>query len=346
MDKGIIGLINRGNTCYLNTSIQCLSNIIPFTDYVISDSFNDDLRNRFHQTKSTKIKEIVFSREWVKLIKALWQTNNNAIEPKSLHELLQKYDDRFSGYEQQDSQEALAFILDYLHEAVQYDVDIKYSGIVQNEVDEIMIESIKNWKKELRDKYSIVVELFFGQFINKVMSLEEHNKNQMVSKTFEVFNMLNIPIYGKTLYDSLAKYFEKEILETKYFNENTNEHIDAYRQIKLMRIPKYLIIVLKRYRNQTNGNLSKSNNIITFPIDNLDLTSYCEGYDGFDCNMRLISVGCHRGGLNGGHYFAICRHKNSKWYKYDDDTVREFNIHRDISSLFRDGYILIYEKME
>lgn len=346
MDKGIVGLKNRGNTCYLNTSIQCLSNIIPFTEYVISSSFSEDLKNRFHETKSAKIKEIMFSREWVKLIKALWQSNNNAIEPKSLHELLQKYDDRFSGYEQQDSQESLAFILDYLHEAVQYDVDIKYSGIVENEVDEIMIESIKNWKKELKDKYSIVVEMFFGQFINKVMSLEEHNKNQMVSKTFEVFNMLNIPIYGKTLYDSLAKYFEKEILETKYFNENTNEHIDAYRQIKLMRIPKYLIIVLKRYKNQHNGNLSKSNNIITFPIDNLDLTAYAEGYDGFDCNMRLISVGCHRGGLNGGHYFAICRHINKNWYKYDDDEVTQFNIHRDINSLFRDGYMLIYEKLD
>ena len=33
MDNGIIGLRNRGNTCYLNTSIQCLSHINKLTEY-------------------------------------------------------------------------------------------------------------------------------------------------------------------------------------------------------------------------------------------------------------------------------------------------------------------------
>ena len=341
MDKGIVGLKNRGNTCYLNTSIQCLSNIPELTEYFNSNSYIADLNNRFKETKDKKLNEIILTKEYGKLIKAMW-TNTSSIEPKTLHEAIQRFDDRFSGYDQQDSQESLALILDYLHEGLQYDVEITFSGNSENSIDEIMIESIKNWKIELREKYSVIVELFFGQFINKVISLDPKNKNELISKTYEVFNMVTIPIHGRTLYDSLAKYFEKEVLETKYFDEDKNEHVNACRQIKLMKVPKYLILILKRY----SGNLSKSNNLITFPIENLDLSSYAEGYDKYDCMLNLVSVGCHQGGLNGGHYYSVCKNINNKWYTYNDDIVTEFNMQTGKNDLFKNGYILIYQKID
>ena len=218
MNKGIVGLKNRGNTCYLNTSVQCLSNLPLLTDYFVSNKHTSDMNNRCHQLNGKKTNEILLSKEYGKLIKAIW-TSNSSIEPKSFHEFVQKMDDKFEGYEQQDSQELLAFVLDNLHEGLKYDVDITYSGTIENSLDEIVIESIKNWRKDLQNKYSIIAELFFGQFINKIVSLETSNKDQLVSKNFEMYNMLNIPIYGKTLYDSLAKYFEKEILESKYLDE-------------------------------------------------------------------------------------------------------------------------------
>jgi len=168
----------------------------------------------------------------------------------------------------------------------------------------------------------------------------------LVSKKFEMFNLLNIPIFGKTLYDSMSKYFEKEILESKYLDEKTNKYLETYRQIKLMKVPKYLIIVLKRYRNVNSGNLLKSNNIISFPIDNLDLSSYSEGYETLECNLRLISIGCHQGMLNGGHYYAICRNNNDTWYKCDDQDIEEYSIESNKNNLFKEGYILIYEKIE
>ena len=341
MDKGIIGLRNRGNTCYLNTSLQCLSNLPLLTDYFLLNAYIPDLNNRFHELKDKKLNEIVLTKEYAKLIKAMW-TSSSAIEPKTFHELVQKYDDNFSGYEQQDSQEVLAFILDHLHEGLKYDVEFIYSGSIINNLDEIVVESIKNWQKEHNNKYSIIAELFFGQFINKINSIEVDTKDQLLSKNFEIFSSLSLPINGNTLYDSLSKYFEKEILESKYFDEKNNKYIDTYREIKLMKVPKYLIIILKRYKTHH----SKAKNIISFPIDDLDLSSYADGYDKISCMLKLRSVGCHIGGLGGGHYFSICRHKNEKWYKYDDDTVSEFNIKTDKNRLFRDGYILIYEKID
>jgi ubiquitin C-terminal hydrolase len=89
--------------------------------------------------------------------------------------------------------------------------------------------------------------------------------------------------------------------------------------------------------------LRKITNYISYPIDDLILDNYIEGYDKFGCSLKLISIGCHKGTLNCGHYFAICRHSNNNWYKYDDDTVSQIDIYNN-ESIFKDGYILIYEK--
>ena len=346
--EGIIGLKNRGNTCYLNTSIQCLSHLTLLTEYFLSNKYINDLNNRCNETNGIKTNDIIISKEYAKLIKAIW-TSNCSIEPRSFHELIQKSDNKFEGYEQQDSQELLVLILDNLHEGLKYDVEITYSGKVENTLDKLVIESIKRWKVDLNNKYSIIAELFFGQFINKVISLESKNKDkiEIVSKKFEMFNMLIIPVEGSTLYESLSKHFEKETLESPFYNEKTKKYINCCREIKLMRIPKYLIIILKRYKNLMNGSQIKSNNMISFPIDDLDLTSYSEGYDKIKCKLKLVSIGCHRGILSGGHYYSICKnYNNNKWYKYDDDDVSEFMLETNKNIIFKDGYILIYEKIE
>jgi len=344
--KGIIGLTNRGNTCYLNTSIQILNNISSLTEYfLLNDDYLEDINNNLNNSNKKK-NEIKIAEEYAKLIKALW-TSKTSIEPKSFHELIQKVDSKFNGFEQQDAQEVLSLILDNLHEGLKYDVEIMYDGQTKNSLDVIMVESINNWKDNLQNKYSIIAELFFGQFINKIISLDKNTKNQLVSKTFELFSMLNIPIYGETLHDSLQKYFEKEVLETKYFDEKNNKYIDAYKQIKLMKVPQYLIIVLKRYKNIISGGSVKVNNLITFPIDNLDLSLYSEGYESLECSAKLISVSYHKGNiLNGGHYYAICRNKNDNWYKFNDNTVSEFDLNMNKTNFFKDAYILIYEKIE
>jgi len=157
--------------------------------------------------------------------------------------------------------------------------------------------------------------------------------------------MLTVPIFGNNLYNSLDKYFNNELLETKHFDEKKNISFDVYKQIRITLVPKFIIIILKRYKN-INGHYVKSMNAIEFPINDLDISKYCEGYDSQNCKLKLLAVGCHRGNLMAGHYFSICRHKNGRWYTYNDDTVSEFDISLHQNMLFKDGYILIYEKKE
>lgn len=338
MNKGKIGLLNRGNTCYLNTSIQCLSHLPLLTEFFMTDEYLPDLNGQKIENDPNNEKCISLTAEYSKLIKGLWKLDAS-IDPKSFHTELQKYDSYFVGFEQQDSQESLSLIIDAFHESLKYESEIGYYGTIKNKYDKITVESINNFKDELNGSYSKIVELFFGQYINQIVS---YDTKKILSKKFERFNNLSIPIYGKTLYDSLSKYCERELLEDKFLDEKTNKKVQAYKQLRMVRIPKYLIIFLKRY----SENLKKLNSSISFPIENLDLTPYCDGYDSITCDMKLISVGCHIGNINGGHYYAVCRHTNNNWYKYDDTTVSEYDINLNCGDLFKNGYILIYEKFE
>jgi len=334
--KGLVGLGNRGNTCYLNAAIQCLSNLPILTDFFLKNEHVADLKNQTKKIHGANMNNIILTYEYDKLIKGLWSMSGS-IEPKSFHEAIQKCDPYFIGYEQQDSQEALSLIIDALHEGLSYESEMSYNGIIENSLDRIMVDSIEHFKIELNGKYSKIVELFFGQYINKTVSIET---KEILSKKIERFNNISIPLYGKTLYDSLSKYFEKEILEDEFLDDRTDEKVKVYRQMKMVRVPKYLIIFLKRYSEKLN----KLNRSISFPIDNLDLSAYCDGYDSVNCDLKLLSIGCHRGSFSGGHYFSICRHLNGNWYKYDDKSVTEIDIQSECGNIFRDGYILIYEK--
>lgn len=332
-NKGISGLINRGNTCFLNTAIQCISHVMPLTDFFVSEEYLEYY--------SRKKKEFRLCKQYAILIKGLWE-ENCTVDPESFHITFQNNDDNFNNYDQHDAQEALSIILDSIHETLNYEVDIEFEGNPENDTDLLMIESIKHWSKLFSTNYSIIVDLFFGQYISKIYDIET---NKQISQSFDAFNVLTLPISGDTLYECFNNFISFENIDQNYLNEADNKKYKIKRQIKLCRIPNYLIIVLKRFRYNGTSYIKIYDNV-SFPITDLNLGKFTEGYESYNCIMDLKCIGCHTGDINGGHYYAVCKHVSDKWYEFNDRARTYLNINNSLPQIYKNAYILIYEKRE
>ena len=108
---GHCGMTNLGNTCFMNSSLQCLSNTVPLTNYFANPNWRTDINT--DNPLGTK-GELV--EEFADLLKELWSGSNSVIAPRDFKYKLEKFAPQFAGYQQHDSQELLAYLLDGLHE--------------------------------------------------------------------------------------------------------------------------------------------------------------------------------------------------------------------------------------
>tara|TARA_B100000963_G_C22620313_1_gene669600 strand:+ start:1565 stop:2569 length:1005 start_codon:yes stop_codon:yes gene_type:complete len=327
-NKGLSGLVNMGNTCWLNSATQLLSNVLPLTEYFMENKYKEDI--------NYSKKEYKFLKEWIKLLHGLW-TENCIIKPLSYHKHFYHFYDG-GLYEQEDSEEGLSKILDLLHESVSYEVDIKHNGKPKNKTDRLMIESIKAWENNFKKGYSKIVELFYGQYLSEVKCLNCGH----CSNTFDPFSIIQLSLdnHYTTLEDSLNHFVQSEKLDTEYNwkCDNCNANDESEKKILLWKSPKVLLIQLKRFDFL---NACKLQNNIKFPFHNLELSKYIEGYDKTESTYDLCGIIEHIGGINGGHYISHILNSNKKWYTYNDENVKESSIE---SIKNRQAYILCYIK--
>ena len=116
--------------------------------------------------------------------------------------------------------------------------------------------------------------------------------------------------------------------------------------MNLVRLPNILIIHLKRFKKkygQHSHYIRKNNSIINFPIKKLNLSQYCINKKS-KSTYNLFAVSNHFGGVDGGHYTAMCRnYLKKKWYCFDDDNVSKISKPNEVIS--RAAYVLFYERV-
>ncbi|KRZ53075.1 Ubiquitin carboxyl-terminal hydrolase 4 [Trichinella nativa] len=186
---GLCGLTNLGNTCFMNSTIQCLSNIPPLSRYFLSEQYIDELNEKNPLGMRGEL-----ARAYADVICNMWSGRHYTYMPRMFKNTVGRFQPMFSGYQQQDSQELMAFLLDGLHEDLNRIKKKPYVVAKDSEDrpdEELATEAWRSYK--LRND-SIILDLFHGLLKSTVVCPE----CDKVSITFDPFCYLSLPLPEKS----------------------------------------------------------------------------------------------------------------------------------------------------
>jgi len=337
--KGYTGIDNLGNTCFLNSCLQVLNHTYELNE-VLDKKRGNQLRSDLPDTNILK--------EWNDLRKVMWSGNGVVTPNKFVHNVHQiakiKNKEIFTGWAQNDMPEFLLFMIDCIHNSLSRSITMKISGNTENKVDETAVQCYKMLQNVYSKEYSEIMELFFGIYMTELISKDE--KITHVVKP-ESFFILDLPILDETrmatnLYECFDLFSKTECLEgdNAWFNEKTSKKEDIIKRVSFWNFPKVLVISLKRF---SPDGTRKLNNLINFPLENLDLSKYVRGYNASTYKYNLYGICNHMGGVMGGHYTAFVKHAENKWIHFNDTNVE---IVTDPNSIVTPlAYCLFYRKI-
>ncbi|XP_041668339.1 ubiquitin carboxyl-terminal hydrolase 2a isoform X1 [Cheilinus undulatus] len=333
--QGLVGLKNLGNTCFMNSILQCLSNTQSLRDYCLHNSHRRDLNNNSRTNTA-------LMQEFAKLIQTMWTSSSSeAVSPSEFRTQIQRYAPRFVRYSQQDAQEFLRFLLDGLHNEVNR-VTVRPRGTAED-FDHLPDEEKgrKMWSKYLEREDSKIVDLFVGQLKSSLTC----RHCGFCSTVFDPFWDLSLPIAKAgycevSLMDCMRLFTKEDILDgdEKPMCSRCEVRRVCAKKFTIQKFPKILVLHLKRFsEGQRTGKLST---FVNFPVTDLDLREFAS-QSSINAVYNLYAVSNHSGTTTGGHYTAYCRNPTSgEWYTFNDSRVTPMSSSHVCSS---DGYVLFYE---
>ncbi|KAJ3013819.1 UNVERIFIED_CONTAM: Ubiquitin carboxyl-terminal hydrolase 21 [Siphonaria sp. JEL0065] len=282
-------------------------------------------------------------------------TASRCLNPSRFKRQIDNWAPQFAGYNQQDAQEFLRFMLDGLHEDLNRVVVRPRYTYKDVDVDKLSdVDKARfAWHRYHASNSSFVFDLFGGQLQSTVTC---HSCNHP-STTFDTFWDLSLPIPKAsngsdvspvskcTLTDCLLEFAAKEVLGELYRCDNCKTRVTASKRLQIYKCPEVLVLHLKRftYSRYTRDKIETS---VKFPLKRLSLESIMTQTPGHDqiVYYDLFGISNHMGGLGGGHYIAHTKNWDTGlWYEKNDGVVTQVDEGR-IESLDRSSYVLFFQK--
>ena len=241
--KGLVGLQNLGNTCFMNTSLQCMSNCYELTQYFLSDYYKDHINvDNPIGTQGN------LCRAYSNLLKNIWFGSSGVYSPWNFKSAIATFQSMFTGYQQHDTQEFLNYLLDGLHEDLN---KVLKKPLVEKD-DSNKLDTIKakeQWRGFLRRNQSVLVDLLYGQYKSTLYCPDPQCQN--ISTTFDPFLSVSLPLASKgEKYDVICYFIFHDItlspiqLNLNFYTETT---VIALRNkiAKLLDIHPFSFMILK-----------------------------------------------------------------------------------------------------
>ena len=325
-----IGLRNIGATCYMNATLQALSNTDKFTEYFLT-------KYNFNPNDNTKR----MSNEMFKVLSNLWSENKKRGDyaPNDFKNTLSEQNPLFAGIQANDSKDLINFLLERFHQ----EMNCHSQNNNQNNIDDINQfderQALNSFVKEyFGANKSIITDCFYGIMETKSKCCGCN----YIKYNFQIFSFLEFPLKevnnymfqtGRrlalvnqdgtnpdiNLYECFDYYQKLDLMngQNQMYCNICNNNRDTYYGSTVYSLPNYLIINLNRGKGATY----QCN--VNFP-EVLNLLNYVSFKNGNNV-LQLYAVICHYGPSSmSGHFIAYCKHrKNNKWYKYNDSIVTE-----------------------
>ncbi|XP_027539205.1 ubiquitin carboxyl-terminal hydrolase 42 [Neopelma chrysocephalum] len=299
-----VGLQNLGNTCFLNSTLQCLTYTPPLANYMLS----------LEHTKSCHVEGFCMMCTMESHINQVLCCSNNAIKPTSVINGLKRIGKHFHFGSQEDAHEFLCFTVDALQKAC-------LNGSTKLD--------------RSSQATTLIYQIFGGYLRSRVKCLN----CKAVSDTYEPFLDVTLDIKAVTsVTRALEQFVKPEQLdgENSYKCSKCKKMVPASKRYTIHRSSNVLTISLKRFANFTGGKINKD---VKYP-EYLDLRAYMSQSIGEPLIYALYAVLVHSGfNCNAGHYLCFIKAGNGLWYRMNDASVELSDIK---TVLNQQAYVLFY----
>ncbi|KAG5418241.1 DOA4 [Candida metapsilosis] len=293
LDDFTTGLVNLGNSCYMNCMIQCLAATPQLTSFFFP-SITTNGSYKQHININNKLgTQGILTTAFVELLLNMLNNNGKVFSPSKFKKIAGECSPgkQFASCSQQDCTEFVTFLLDGLHE------DLNQRPVLdpqeKKRISELTPEQEKNrelipvrlastieWERYLKLNFSIIVDNFQGQYLSQLRCLECGT----TSTTYNAFSILSLPIPEKlnhaskvTLQDCLEEFTKIELLDegNKWHCSSCKKFTRSTKKIAITRLPQVLLVNFKRFKVNPSGQIRKLETFVTYPVtETLDLTQY------------------------------------------------------------------------
>jgi len=364
----LIGLQNIGATCFMNATLQCLSQTKGLTNYFLKDSNISRIIN--NNIAKLNPREYQLAPVYHELIQNLWRLDGQKYyAPYNFMKRVNDMNPLFKKGEAGDAKDFIIFVLEQMHKELNKSLKIKKinQGMTLNQYDKN--NTLMNFFNEFTENTSIISDLFFG--FNETTNICLYCKNYYrgvnypICYNYGIFNVLIFPLEevknmkNNNMMANLNNFYQGpsnvvNIDDCFIYNQKTDlftgenknycnlckQLAESHYTSKIYVSPNVLILILNRGKN----------NIYKVKMDfriTIDITNYVIQKDKPRIVYNLYGVITHLGesGPN-AHFIATCKSPvDGNWYRYNDakvDQIVDFN--RDVHN-FGNPYILFYEKV-